>query len=148
MHYYCAPSYLINYFKNDINLCYSLRSGKSKNFVFKLPFTEFYKHSFAYSGIQLWNNLSESVKLASTIESFKHKCKLYISHNVTMSLVKVFSTDCFIYMYNYNCDCEGLLIVFYTKIGNPFLNKLLLSSLLFLKVYTTISHFPILSMFI
>ena len=106
-HYYCAPSYLINYFQNDINLCYSLRSGKSKNFVFKLPFTEFYKHSFAYSGIQLWNNLPESVKLSSTIESFKHKCKLYISHNVTMSLVKVFSTDCFIYMYNYNCDCEG-----------------------------------------
>ena len=82
----CAPSYLINYFKNDINLCYSLRSGKSKDFVFKLPSTEFYKHSFAYSGIQLWNNLPESVKLSSTIESFKHKCKLYISHNVTMSL--------------------------------------------------------------
>ena len=74
----CAPSYLINYFKNDINLCYSLRSGKSKNFVFKLKSTDFYKHSFAYSGIQLWNNLPESVKSASTIESFKHKCKLYI----------------------------------------------------------------------
>ena len=63
----CAPFYLINYFKNDINLCYSLRSGKSKNVVFKLPSTEFYKHSFAYSGIQLWNNLPESVKLTSTI---------------------------------------------------------------------------------
>ena len=21
--------------------------------------------------------------------------------------LKFFSTDCFIYMYNYNCDCEG-----------------------------------------
>ena len=103
----CAPSYLINYFKNDINLCYSLRSGKSKNFVFKLPSTELYKHSFAYSGIQLLNNIPESVKLASTIESFKHKCKLYISHNVHLSWVKVFSTDCFIYTYNYNCDWEG-----------------------------------------
>ena len=81
----CAPSYLINYFKNDINLCYSLRSGKSKNFVFKLPSTELYKHPFAYSGIQLLNNIPESVKLASTIESFKHKCKLYISHNVHLS---------------------------------------------------------------
>ena len=43
---------------------------------------------------------------------------------------------------------RALLIVFYTEIGNPFLKKLLLLSLLFLKVYTKISHFPILSMFI
>ena len=81
----CASSYLINYFENDINVSYNLKSGQSKNNVFKLPSTEFYKHSFAYSGIQLWNNLPESVKLASTIKSFKHKCKLYISRNVPLS---------------------------------------------------------------
>ena len=57
-----VPYYLQENFKVTLNQNYNLRSENNQLFIPK-PKTNFYKHTFLFSGSQIWNNLSFEVRI-------------------------------------------------------------------------------------
>lgn len=73
-----APVYLHELFQmNDINLdntASNLRSVANQNFLLPQAKCNLYKGSFTYSGVVVWNSLPNSIKVASSLNSFVQNC--------------------------------------------------------------------------
>ena len=73
-----APVYLHELFQmRDIKLhktTSNLRSVAHKNYLLPQAKCNFYKGSFSYSGLVVWNSLPTSIKLASSLDTFVKKC--------------------------------------------------------------------------
>ena len=73
-----APVYLHELFQmRDINLdntASNLRSVANQNFLLPQAKCNLYKGSFTYSGVVVWNSLPNSIKLASSLNSFVQNC--------------------------------------------------------------------------
>lgn len=70
-----APEYLCNLLPPLVNerTTYNLRSGENISLLRKR--TEVFSRSFIPSGIELWNNLPQSIRSVNTVEIFKSKLK-------------------------------------------------------------------------
>ena len=81
-----APVYLHELFQmRDINLdntASNLRSVANQNFLLPQAKCNWYKGSFTYSGVVVWNSLPDSIKLASSLNSFVQNCTEWLK-NVT-----------------------------------------------------------------
>ena len=77
-----APTYLSEMFTYNTSLHnYGLRSSKMN---LKLPksSTNYYKNSFAYTGVKTWNYLPSSLKEESSLKMFLSKLDSYAIANV------------------------------------------------------------------
>ena len=70
-----TPSYMSEMFtfSTDLN-DYNLRSSKM-NLELPQNRTNYYKNSFGFTGVKVWNALPDSLKEESSLESFKAKIK-------------------------------------------------------------------------
>jgi len=77
-----APSYMtdiISFSKNDH---YSLWSVKHNDLVLKKkPKTQFFKDSFPYYSISMWNKIPCNIRNSSSIQSFKSQYRKYLFNN-------------------------------------------------------------------
>ena len=76
-----SPQYLQELFSSR-NCQYSLRNSNGKLFIPK-PNTDYLKRSFSYSGASLWNSLPESLRLSSSLSSFKGSLESLYSSSLT-----------------------------------------------------------------
>ena len=72
-----APAYMLNQFSRTVNQ----HSHHTRNaaYSFSLPSVKSHGHnSFLFNGIKKWNSCNKSVKMCSSKDVFKSKCKLYL----------------------------------------------------------------------
>ena len=74
-----APLYLCKNFRpiSESNP-YVLRNVAQGNLIVPKSKTELFKNSFAYSGPQIWNNLSTVLRNAPSLNIFKNKLKEFL----------------------------------------------------------------------
>ena len=67
-----APNYLSSRFiqRSDLITAYNLRDSDGK-LAIPLPRTNYYKNSFGYSGVALWNSLPSAARQATSLTSFR-----------------------------------------------------------------------------
>ena len=67
-----APNYLSSRFiqRSDVITAYNLRGSDGK-LVIPLPRTNYYKNSFGYSDVVLWNSLPSAARQATSLTSFR-----------------------------------------------------------------------------
>ena len=84
--YQCYNNNTYTNFKNKLlkNSDIHKYNTRSKNFLRK-PFVRLHKfsNSFLYNGIDIWNQLAERIKLATSFDSFKILSKASIIHYAT-----------------------------------------------------------------
>ena len=71
--------YNFKYVNNSHN--HQTRLATSKSLLIPKPNTTYFKHSFIYSVISLWNGLPSFIKSATNLKSFKSVYKQYILNN-------------------------------------------------------------------
>ena len=71
-----APCYLSGRltFSNSIH-SYNTRFANDHNLIYLKTSTTYYKSSFVYKALYIWNNLDFTVKTIDNIHSFKNKLK-------------------------------------------------------------------------
>ena len=69
-----VPNYLQEKFMVTFNQNYNLRSSGNNQLFVPKPKTNFLKHTFLFSGSQIWNNLPLEVKNCKSLSCFKSKC--------------------------------------------------------------------------
>ena len=72
-----APNYLCNMF-TPRTLSFDLRDASQKLYLPK-PRTDYLKRSFSYSGASFWNDLSEDIRITTSLRSFKKKIDKWLS---------------------------------------------------------------------
>jgi hypothetical protein len=83
LHNQC-PVYMKDIISFSRNENYSLRSS-SRNDIASFKYnTQYMKRSFANQSRLFWNTLPENIRSASSIKSFKTKCKQYLLQNQTV----------------------------------------------------------------
>jgi len=102
-----APSYMtdiISFSKNDN---YSLRSVKHNDLVLKKkPKTQFFKDSFCYYSISIWNKIPCNIRNFSSIQLFKSQYRNYLFNNnwfLCWSYIDFFS-------FNFYSICEYMWV--------------------------------------
>ena len=87
--YKCLNGLLPDYIslqENENHLVnYNLRFSENKDLFLQRPKTNFYKKSFKYSGVKLWNDLPLNIKTLPNVEIFKSKCFDYYFQNQSTS---------------------------------------------------------------
>ena len=74
-----APDYL-NVFKRIHNVhSRNTRSAAREDLYIPKHRTEFFKKSFTYSGVKIWNSLPLDLKSSPSLQAFKSKCKYHFS---------------------------------------------------------------------
>ena len=77
-----APSYMIDIISFSKNDHYSLRSVKHNDLVLKKkPNTQFFKDSFSYYSISIWNKIPCNIRNSSSIQSSKSQYRKYLFNN-------------------------------------------------------------------
>ena len=73
-----APEYLSDNLHSisDVH-SYSLRSTTLHHLHVPRPKSEYFKRTFQYSGIILWNSLPVDIKMVKKLDTFKKKCSSY-----------------------------------------------------------------------
>ena len=71
-----TPDYISEQFtlRNNVNTSVHLRSVSACCFIPPKPRTEYYKHSFIYSGCLVWNSLPADIKRAESLNTFHNRC--------------------------------------------------------------------------
>ena len=69
-----VPDYMQDKFRYNEQGNYNLRSAFDYTLQLPKPNTNFLKHTFLYSGAQLWNTLPLEIKLSTSLRVFKEKC--------------------------------------------------------------------------
>ena len=73
-----VPEYLL--LQNDVQ-SHCLRSSSNNDIFLPRPNTNFYKKSFHYSAVEIWNKLPACIKCCNTLEIFKKHCFEYFLAN-------------------------------------------------------------------
>ena len=78
--YKCMSHSVPDYIRDLFTTCeeynpYSLRNCNSNKFVPPSYNMNFFKRSLQYSGVNVWNDLSEDLRTSTTLNTFKNKYK-------------------------------------------------------------------------
>ena len=77
-----APSYMTEVLAFSKNEKYNLRSSKRSDLVLKTrPHTNYLKDTFAYYSMTIWNHIPYDIRVSSTLQSFKYRCKHFLMDN-------------------------------------------------------------------
>ena len=63
-----APFTLQNYFNTNLHNYYTRHNN---DLIHPQIHTDFYKRSFLYNGVNIWNSLSDHIKFSPTVATFK-----------------------------------------------------------------------------
>ena len=74
-----APAYLLDILTFSRNEKHNLRSSIHNDLVLqKIPRTNYYKDSFSYYSMKVWNDIPVDIRSVPKIQSFKSKYKNYL----------------------------------------------------------------------
>jgi hypothetical protein len=77
-----APTYLSDILTFSRNENHNLRSSTRNDLVLqRKPRTNYYKDSFSYFSMKVWNDIPVDIRLVTKIQSFKSKYKTYLLKN-------------------------------------------------------------------
>jgi len=111
-----APSYMtdiISFSKNDH---YSIRSVKHNDLVLtKKPKTQFFKDSFSYYSISIWNEIPCNIRISPSINSFQSLYRNYLFNNSKFFVLQLymfpFLLDLWIYVSV--CHLDIFILVYF-----------------------------------
>ena len=77
-----APTYMSDILTFSKNQNHNLRSSMHNDLVLKrIPRTNYYKDSFSYFSMKVWNDIPVDIRLVTKIQTFKSKYKTYLLKN-------------------------------------------------------------------
>ena len=75
-----TPPYIYDLISPSLNDNYSLRSYSKGNLkLYTIPKTNYFKRTFSYTSINVWNTIPPSIKASNNIDTFKRRLKAHLN---------------------------------------------------------------------
>ena len=73
-----APSYYCNIIKRSSDKNYNLRSITNNNLCCERPNSSYFKRTFGYTGMAIWNKIPLAIRNKPSFNQFKHSFYTYL----------------------------------------------------------------------